>query len=49
LNIRLSRDICPTHLSKTTTEKTYELSVNINHTLFESIFQYIKSTKRYSR
>ena len=49
LNITLLRDLCPTHLSKIMTEGSDDLSVNINLKLFECVFQYIKSTKRFSR
>jgi hypothetical protein len=49
LIITLLQDLCPTHLSKIMTEGSDDLSVNINHKLFECVFQYIKSTKRFSR
>jgi hypothetical protein len=49
LNITLLRDLCPTHLSKIMTEGSDDLSVNNNHKLFECVFQYFKSTKRFSR
>jgi len=49
LNITLLRDLCPTHLSKIMTEGSDDLSVNINLKPFECVFQYIKSTKRFSR
>jgi hypothetical protein len=38
LIITLSRDISPTYLSKIMTEGSDDLSVNINHTLFECVF-----------
>ena len=38
LNITLLRDLCPTHLSKIMTEGGDDLSVNINHKLFECVF-----------
>jgi hypothetical protein len=38
LNITLLRDLCPTHLSKIMIEGSDDLSVNINHKLFECVF-----------
>ena len=48
LNIILFQDICSTHLSQIMSKGSDDLSLNINHKLFNAFCQYIKSTKRYS-
>lgn len=49
LNITLLRDLCPTYLCKILIEGSEDLSVNTNLNLFECVFTFIKSTKRFQR
>ena len=45
LNITLLQDLCSTHLSKIVTEGSDDLSVNINHKLFNAFYSTLNLQK----